>query len=30
VKSWTAFDTMHTLNVLGMFRWVTNHRRGEW
>lgn len=30
VKSWTAFDTMHTLNVLGMFRWVSNHRRGEW
>lgn len=30
VKSWTAFDTMHTLNVMGMHRWVTNHRRGEW
>ncbi len=30
VKKWTAFDTMHTLNVLGMYRWVTNHRRGEW
>ena len=30
VRSWTAFDTMHTLNVLGMFRWVSNHRRGEW
>ena len=30
VKGWTGFDTMHTLNVLGMFRWVSNHRRGEW
>jgi len=30
VRSWTAFDTMHTLNVLGMYRWVGNHRRGEW
>lgn len=30
VTSWTAFNTMHTLNVLGMHRWVTNHRRGEW
>lgn len=30
VKGWIAYDTMHTLNVLGMHRWVTNHRRGEW
>jgi glyoxylase-like metal-dependent hydrolase (beta-lactamase superfamily II) len=30
VKRWTAFDTMHVLNVLGMYRWVSNHRRGEW
>jgi glyoxylase-like metal-dependent hydrolase (beta-lactamase superfamily II) len=30
VKSWIAFDTMHTLNVMGMYRWVSNHRRGEW
>jgi glyoxylase-like metal-dependent hydrolase (beta-lactamase superfamily II) len=30
VKHWTAFDTMHTLNILGMYRWVSNHRRGEW
>lgn len=30
VRKWIAFDTMHTLNVLGMYRWVTNHRRGEW
>jgi glyoxylase-like metal-dependent hydrolase (beta-lactamase superfamily II) len=30
VRHWTAFDTMHTLNVLGMYRWVGSHRRGEW
>jgi glyoxylase-like metal-dependent hydrolase (beta-lactamase superfamily II) len=30
VKLWTGFDTMHTLNILGMYRWVSNHRRGEW
>lgn len=30
VQHWTAFSTMKTLNVLGMYRWVTNHRRGEW
>lgn len=30
VKKWIAYDTMHTLNVLGMYRWVSNHRRGEW
>jgi glyoxylase-like metal-dependent hydrolase (beta-lactamase superfamily II) len=30
VKHWIAFDTMHTLNVMGMYRWVSNHRRGEW
>ena len=30
VKKWTAYETMRTLNVLGMYRWVTNHRRGEW
>ena len=30
VRKWTAFDSMHTLNVLGMYRWVSNHRRGEW
>jgi glyoxylase-like metal-dependent hydrolase (beta-lactamase superfamily II) len=29
-KKWIGFDTMKTLNVLGMHRWVTNHRRGEW
>jgi glyoxylase-like metal-dependent hydrolase (beta-lactamase superfamily II) len=30
VRGWTAFDIMHVLNVLGMYRWVGNHRRGEW
>lgn len=25
-----GFDSMKTLNVLGMYRWVSNHRRGEW
>jgi glyoxylase-like metal-dependent hydrolase (beta-lactamase superfamily II) len=30
VRKWIAFDTMHTLNILGMYRWVANHRRGEW
>jgi glyoxylase-like metal-dependent hydrolase (beta-lactamase superfamily II) len=30
VRGWTGFDTMHTLNVLGMYRWVSNHRRGDW
>jgi glyoxylase-like metal-dependent hydrolase (beta-lactamase superfamily II) len=30
VKRWTGFETMHTLNVMGMYRWVSNHRRGGW
>jgi glyoxylase-like metal-dependent hydrolase (beta-lactamase superfamily II) len=30
VQHWTAFSTMKTLNILGMYRWVANHRRGEW
>lgn len=30
VKKWIAFDTMKTLNIMGMYRWVSNHRRGEW
>jgi glyoxylase-like metal-dependent hydrolase (beta-lactamase superfamily II) len=30
VKKWTAFDIMRTLNIMGMYRWVSNHRRGEW
>lgn len=29
-KKWIGFDTMKTLNILGMYRWVSNHRRGEW
>lgn len=30
VQKWTGFSTMKTLNILGMYRWVSNHRRGEW
>jgi glyoxylase-like metal-dependent hydrolase (beta-lactamase superfamily II) len=30
VRKWIGFDSMHTLNILGMYRWVSNHRRGEW
>jgi glyoxylase-like metal-dependent hydrolase (beta-lactamase superfamily II) len=30
VRKWIGFDAMHTLNILGMYRWVSNHRRGEW
>lgn len=30
VKGWTGFDQMRVLNILGMYRWVSNHRRGEW
>ncbi|MEO5963128.1 MAG: hypothetical protein ABIO75_01035 [Thermomonas sp.] len=30
VQGWTAFSSMNTLNILGMYRWVSNHRRGEW
>jgi glyoxylase-like metal-dependent hydrolase (beta-lactamase superfamily II) len=30
VQGWTAFATMKTLNIMGMYRWVSNHRRGEW
>jgi glyoxylase-like metal-dependent hydrolase (beta-lactamase superfamily II) len=30
VRKWIGFDSMHTLNVMGMYRWVSNHRRGEW
>ena len=29
-KRWIGFDTMKTLNIMGMYRWVSNHRRGEW
>ncbi len=30
VKKWTAYEQMHILNILGMYRWVSNHRRGNW
>ncbi|EMB6256169.1 MBL fold metallo-hydrolase [Serratia marcescens] len=30
VQKWTGFSSMKTLNILGMYRWVSNHRRGEW
>jgi glyoxylase-like metal-dependent hydrolase (beta-lactamase superfamily II) len=30
VRKWIGFDSMHTLNILGMYRWVSNHRRGAW
>ena len=30
VQTWIGFESMKTLNVLGMYRWVSNHRRGEW
>jgi glyoxylase-like metal-dependent hydrolase (beta-lactamase superfamily II) len=29
-KKWIGYDQMRILNVLGMYRWVSNHRRGEW
>lgn len=30
VQGWTNFERMKILNILGMYRWVTNHRRGNW
>ena len=30
VKKWTGYEQMHILNIMGMFRWVSNHRRGAW
>lgn len=30
VRHWIGFDAMKTLNVMGMYRWVSNHRRGAW
>ena len=30
VKKWIGYDSMRVLNILGMYRWVSNHRRGEW
>ncbi len=30
VKQWFGYENMRVLNILGMYRWVTNHRRGVW
>lgn len=30
VKTWIGYEQMRTLNILGMYRWVSNHRRGNW
>lgn len=30
VKGWFGFESMKTLNIMGMYRWVSNHRRGLW
>ncbi|QEY26935.1 MBL fold metallo-hydrolase [Neisseria zalophi] len=30
VQKWTNFNNMKTLNIMGMYRWVNNHRRGMW
>ena len=30
VRSWTNFDTMRVLNAQGMYRWVSNRRRGNY
>ncbi|MGF1801319.1 MBL fold metallo-hydrolase [Vibrio gigantis] len=30
VKSWTGYDVMAFRNIVGMQRWVENHRRGNW
>lgn len=30
VKKWTGYEQMRVLNILGMYRWVSNHRRGNW
>lgn len=30
VQGWIGFNNMKTLNIMGMYRWVTNHRRGNW
>lgn len=30
VQGWIGFNNMKTLNILGMHRWVVNHRRGNW
>ena len=30
VRSWTNFNTMRILNAQGMYRWVSNRRRGNY
>ncbi|WXL25126.1 MBL fold metallo-hydrolase [Ectopseudomonas mendocina] len=30
VQSWTGFTNMKMANIQGMYRWVSNHRRGAW
>lgn len=30
VQGWIGYDTMRIPNILGMHRWVLNHRRGNW
>ena len=30
VRSWNNFNQNRILNTLGMYRWVSEHRRGEW
>jgi glyoxylase-like metal-dependent hydrolase (beta-lactamase superfamily II) len=30
VKKWGGFEAMSKLNIVGMYRWVSNHRRGLW
>ncbi|QGM80642.1 MBL fold metallo-hydrolase [Otariodibacter oris] len=30
IQDWIGFNNMKTLNIVGMYRWVSNHRRGEW
>jgi glyoxylase-like metal-dependent hydrolase (beta-lactamase superfamily II) len=29
-RRWIGFDQMRLLNVSGMYRWVSKHRRGNW
>ncbi|ENU24474.1 hypothetical protein F993_00716 [Acinetobacter proteolyticus] len=30
VQNWIGFSTMKMPNIQGMYRWVSNHRRGNW
>ena len=30
VRGWTNFANMRVLNAMGMYRWVSNHRRGNY